>query len=206
MTSRMRILPGAFLLCLIFVAAGCACRVRPERMTIGPERVRVAAPEAPRVAPPEPPRVPPETPPQPSDIDAPPVATPPLDPPAVPEPVRPPVTDEERIVFQMIHFDFDRYDIRPDARPILERIADYMRAHPDLRIVIEGHCDERGTEEYNMALGERRALAARRYLTVLGIESGRMSTISFGKERPLDPRSQEDAWALNRRCEFKLVK
>ena len=106
----------------------------------------------------------------------------------------------------MIHFDFDKYDIRPDARPQLEEIAAYMRANPADQVVIEGHCDERGTEEYNMALGERRAMAARSYLESLGIASDRLHTISFGKERPLDPRSDEQAWALNRRCEFKVVK
>lgn len=119
--------------------------------------------------------------------------------------VRRPETEEEKRVFRMIHFDFDRYEIRPEDRPVLDGIAAWLLDNPGVSLVIEGHCDERGTEEYNMALGERRALAARRYLAASGVPGGRMTTISYGKERPLDLGSTEEAWARNRRCEFRLI-
>jgi len=119
--------------------------------------------------------------------------------------VREPMTPEEKEVFGMIFFDFDKSDIRPDARPVLKKIASYLKAHPEVNIVIEGHCDERGTEEYNMALGERRALSARRYLVALGIAPHRMGTVSYGESRPIDPGHNEAAWAKNRNCQFKIV-
>ncbi|MBD3348723.1 MAG: peptidoglycan-associated lipoprotein Pal [Candidatus Eisenbacteria bacterium] len=106
--------------------------------------------------------------------------------------------------FENIHFEFDRYDIRPVDEPILESIASWLEQHEDVKVLIEGHCDERGTNEYNMALGEQRALAARRYLVSLGVEAQRLSTISYGEERPLDPRSTEEAWAKNRRAHFTV--
>ncbi len=106
--------------------------------------------------------------------------------------------------FQNIHFEFDRYQIRDVDKPTLERIADWMQDHEGMYLLIEGHCDERGTNEYNMALGEQRALAARRYLVGLGVDADRISTISYGEERPLDPRSTEDAWARNRRAHFNV--
>ncbi len=106
--------------------------------------------------------------------------------------------------FEDIHFEFDRYSIRPEDEAILQRIAAWLRENEDVRVLIEGHCDERGTNEYNMALGEQRALAARRYLVGLGVEASRLSTISYGEERPLDPRSNEEAWAKNRRAHFTV--
>jgi len=101
-----------------------------------------------------------------------------------------------------IHFDFDRYNIRPDAQAILDRQAAQLKAKPALTVKIEGHCDERGTAEYNMALGQRRADSARDYLRAQGIEASRLSTISYGKELPLDPGHNEAAWAKNRRAHF----
>lgn len=121
------------------------------------------------------------------------------------ERVRPPLSAEEKEAFVSIHFDFDKSDIRADARPILEKIATYLKEHPKVRIAIEGNCDEWGTEEYNMALGERRALATRRYLVSLGISAGRLNTVSFGEENPADLGHDEAAWQANRRCEFKIV-
>lgn len=106
--------------------------------------------------------------------------------------------------FDNIYFDFDEYSIRPGDEPVLNRVADWLGDHEDVRLLIEGHCDERGTNEYNMALGEQRALAARRYLVGLGVSSDRMTTISYGEERPADPRSTESAWSKNRRCEFAV--
>jgi peptidoglycan-associated lipoprotein len=98
-----------------------------------------------------------------------------------------------------IHFDFDKYDIRPGDAEILKGNAALLMKHPTVKIQIEGHCDERGTIEYNLALGERRASSAKKYLISLGIPADRISTISYGKEKPLDPEHNEEAWAKNRR-------
>jgi len=104
-----------------------------------------------------------------------------------------------------IHFAFDRYDLNAEARNILGGLADWLSKQGSWVVTIEGHCDERGTAEYNMALGERRAEAAAAYLASLGISKDRIATISYGEERPLDPRSIEDAWAKNRRGNFVVV-
>ena len=101
-----------------------------------------------------------------------------------------------------INFDFDNSSIRPDAREILKVNADYLLNHRVSSIVVEGHCDERGTAEYNMALGQRRAQETKNYLVNLGINESIIKTISYGKERPLDPASNEEAWAKNRRAHF----
>jgi peptidoglycan-associated lipoprotein len=106
--------------------------------------------------------------------------------------------------FENIRFDFDKSFIREDAKPILQAVADYLKKNPGAKILIEGHCDERGTSEYNMALGDRRAHAARKYLEALGVPRSRLSTISYGEERPLDPGHDEEAWAKNRRAAFVL--
>jgi len=105
---------------------------------------------------------------------------------------------------QNIYFDFDRSNIREDAREILKANAEIFRQKADAKIIVEGHCDERGTAEYNMALGERRAQETKQYLTNLGIDASRITTISYGEERPADDRSTEDAWAMNRRAQFVL--
>ncbi len=104
-----------------------------------------------------------------------------------------------------IYFDFDRSELKPEARAILEKKAAWLKAHPDYSVRIEGHCDERGTNEYNLALGERRANAAMKYLNALGIPSGKISTVSYGEERPADPGHNEGAWSQNRRDEFKVT-
>jgi peptidoglycan-associated lipoprotein len=96
-------------------------------------------------------------------------------------------------------FDFDRYDIRPEDTSILKENAALLMKYPKVKIQIEGHCDERGTIEYNLALGQRRANSCRNYLMSLGIAGDRISTISYGKEKPLDPGHNEEAWAKNRR-------
>jgi peptidoglycan-associated lipoprotein len=105
----------------------------------------------------------------------------------------------------MIFFDFDRSDLREDARQTLQAKAEALRQFPDIRIRIEGHADERGTVEYNLALGERRADAARAYLIDLGIDSDRMTTISYGEERPAVEGQNESAWSQNRRDEFVII-
>jgi len=103
-----------------------------------------------------------------------------------------------------IHFDFDKSNIRQDDRKILSRNAAYLSKNINVKIVIEGNCDERGTAEYNMALGERRADEAKKYLVNLGIDGKRITTISYGSEKPLDPGHDEDAWAKNRRDHFAV--
>ena len=104
------------------------------------------------------------------------------------------------------YFDFDKYNIRPDARLILKRNYQVLQGAPGAEVFVEGHCDERGTVEYNLALGQRRANAARDYLLSLGMGAGQVSTVSYGEERPLDPRQTEEAWAKNRRCHFVILK
>ncbi|MCG2732363.1 peptidoglycan-associated lipoprotein Pal [Pseudodesulfovibrio aespoeensis] len=101
-----------------------------------------------------------------------------------------------------INFAFDSYELNSEARSILALKANIMRRYTDVRVVVEGHCDERGTEEYNLALGERRARAAYEHLVILGVDPGRMSIVSFGEEKPLDSAHNETAWAKNRRAEF----
>jgi len=104
-----------------------------------------------------------------------------------------------------IHFDFDKFNLKPEARKTLAEKASFLKVHPGLMVRIEGHCDERGTREYNLALGERRAKASMDYLIFLGINPSRVSTISYGEERPIDPRHCEEAWSINRRDHFDII-
>ncbi len=110
----------------------------------------------------------------------------------------------KKIEFSDIHFDFDKYDIRDDAKPVLERLASWLKENPKARVLIEGHCDERGTNQYNLALGERRASATKNYLMALGISSSRIDTVTYGEERPLCREQTEECWQLNRRAHFVL--
>lgn len=103
-----------------------------------------------------------------------------------------------------INFEFDSSALMPEAQDILVRKADYMRANANITVTVEGHCDERGTEAYNMALGERRAQAAKEFLTNLGIAANRLGIISYGEERPVDPGKNEAAWAKNRRAHLVI--
>jgi peptidoglycan-associated lipoprotein len=103
-----------------------------------------------------------------------------------------------------VHFDLDSSALTDAARATLEKHALWLQSHRDSRVTIEGHCDERGTVEYNLALGEQRARAVRDYLLSLGVSTTRLRTASFGKERPLDPASTEEAWAKNRRAHFAV--
>jgi peptidoglycan-associated lipoprotein len=104
-----------------------------------------------------------------------------------------------------IHFEFNLARITDEAAAVLQRKADALRAHPEVQITIEGHCDERGSIEYNQALGLRRAESAKNYLVSLGLEADRFRTVSFGEERPLVAASNETAWAQNRRDEFRIT-
>lgn len=99
-----------------------------------------------------------------------------------------------------VQFEFDRYDLSDEARLVVENQAIWLSRFPGVSVTIEGHADERGTREYNLALGERRANSVRDYMIALGIEPNRVRTVSYGKERPIDPASSEAAWAANRRA------
>jgi peptidoglycan-associated lipoprotein len=129
------------------------------------------------------------------------VAPAPPPPPTVAPAAVPPAV---RAVLRDLHFEFDRWDLTPDARRNLEEVASALKSFPSLGLLIEGHADERGTAEYNLALGSRRAQAAKDYLVSLGIDAGRLDTISYGEERPLDSAHNEVAWALNRRAHFAV--
>ena len=115
-------------------------------------------------------------------------------------------TDEVRtMLMTRVNFDYDRSDIRPGDATILDQKLAILQANPTLRIEIVGHCDERGSDEYNLALGNRRALAAKQYLVSRGIEAGRVTTRSMGEEQPLNPGHDESAWEQNRRDEFSVT-
>lgn len=106
---------------------------------------------------------------------------------------------------ERIYFDFDQFTLTDAARATLAQNAKYLMANSNLQVVVEGHCDERGSDEYNLALGESRALAAKAYLESLGVSAKRLSVISYGEEKALVAGSGEDAWSKNRRAEFKAV-
>lgn len=114
---------------------------------------------------------------------------------------------EERASFanEDIYFPYDSAALTPEAQEILRKKAQWLQQHPGARVIIEGHCDERGTNEYNLALGEARAQSTKNYLVDLGVAADRVDTISYGEERPLDPRATEEAWAKNRRAHFEFV-
>jgi peptidoglycan-associated lipoprotein len=104
------------------------------------------------------------------------------------------------------YFDYDKADIRADARDALSQTAQFLRSYPQMKIVVEGHCDERGSTEYNLALGDRRAAAAKTFLVSLGIPADRLETVSYGKERPFCSASTEECYQQNRRAHFVLGK
>jgi len=110
------------------------------------------------------------------------------------------------IGFGRIHFDTDKWNIKEEAREILKKNADLLREHSEIAIIIEGHCDERNTVEYNLALGERRAEATRKYLIKLGIDASRLNTISYGEERSIAYGHDESSWWQNRRAEFAVAR
>lgn len=133
-------------------------------------------------------------------------------------PVQEPVLTEEEIFakktleelnaeapMNMIHFDFDKFFVRDDAKSVLELNAAWLKKWTSVKVLIEGHCDERGTEEYNLALGEKRAKSTFDYLVTLGISADRLKTISYGKSQPLDTGSNEIAWDKNRRAKFTII-
>lgn len=152
--------------------------------------------------------------PKPSYPTAPPPAAPATPPPATPAPPPAPVaqgplpgTEQDFVVNvgDRVYFDFDKYDIRSDAQPILAAQADWLKRYPAVAVRIEGNCDERGTREYNLALGARRANAVREFLVSHGIDASRITTISYGKEKPIDAGSGEVADQHNRNAHTAIV-
>lgn len=112
---------------------------------------------------------------------------------------------ELKVALEKIYFDFDAYKLSDHARSTLVKTADLLKNDPAVKVRIEGNCDERGSDEYNLALGERRAKAAKEYLVTMGIPANNLSVISYGKEKPADPGHDEAAWAKNRRDDFVMV-
>lgn len=105
----------------------------------------------------------------------------------------------------IVYFDYDKYDVKSEYTGMLQQKAELMKAYPDIRVRIAGNCDERGTQEYNLALGERRARAVYDYLVMLGVNPAQLEMISYGKERPAVSGNNEEAWALNRRDNFDVI-
>jgi peptidoglycan-associated lipoprotein len=150
-------------------------------------------------------------------------ARPPVEQPAAPEAVAPPpgsapgepiatevLTQEisemnKKGYLQDAYFDYDQSDLRDDARTALSANAEWLKRYPSIQVLIEGHCDDRGTSAYNLALGDRRANAARDYLDSLGVAASRVRTVSYGKERPFCTESTEDCWQQNRRGHFVIT-
>jgi len=132
----------------------------------------------------------------------PPATTPAGDPNAAIERAR---TEMVNTLAEQVHFDFDRFDIRPQDEAVLERKVALLQRYPQVRLRIAGHADERGSDEYNLVLGNKRALAAKAWLERRGIDGSRIDVVSYGEERPMDTAATEDAWARNRRDEFEVV-
>jgi peptidoglycan-associated lipoprotein len=132
------------------------------------------------------------------------VTSPPPPPPPPPKPQEESLEDQFTRRVKDIYFDYDKSDIRDDSKPTLSAAADFLKQHSNVKFTIEGHCDERGSEEYNLGLGDRRANAAKNYLLSLGITSDRMNTISYGKERPQCREANEECYQKNRRAHFVL--
>jgi peptidoglycan-associated lipoprotein len=173
------------LLALALVAVGCKKKAPVTAAEMPVEVERVAQSEPARPAPP--PQVAPETDVWGGDLDT------------LNAYVR------EHGLLQTVYFDFDRSELRGDARERLAANARFLQEHPDLEVMIEGHADERGTNEYNLALGDRRASTTRGYLASLGVQGDRARTVSYGEERPECSDSQEGCWWKNRRAQFVIV-
>jgi peptidoglycan-associated lipoprotein len=163
-----------------------------------PKRPAMTAATAPPPVPP-----PAAAPPTPAPAPAPaPVPAPVAPPTAAPAPPAPPKEYRTNDALKPIFFAFDKSNIRPDDAKVLDATAAYLKANPGQLVLIEGHCDERGTSEYNLALGERRAKSAMNYLVANGVEPGRITTISYGKERPVCSEHTEACWSRNRNDTF----
>jgi peptidoglycan-associated lipoprotein len=155
-------------------------------------------------------------PPAPAEMEAPTPAPTPT--PSEPEAIATPITNpldgdldsvnryvQDQGLIGDVYYEYDRADLRDEARSRLQKNADFMKQHPQFAFTLEGHCDERGTVEYNLALGQRRASSAQGYLASLGVQQQRMRTVSYGKERPVCMDSREDCWWKNRRTYFVIT-
>lgn len=109
-------------------------------------------------------------------------------------------------VFKDIYFDYDKYEVREDAKQVLKTVADHLRKNTAQKVLVEGHCDDRGTSEYNLGLGDKRAKSAKDFLVSMGVPSSRVDTISYGKEKPVCSEHADSCWAKNRRGHFVLLK
>lgn len=151
----------------------------------------------------------PEVAPQPADTTTRPAPAPAPTPPPPPAPTGDAAAETTRRLTaelgNVIHFDYDQDAIKPEDVPVLDSKAAILKANPAVRIRISGHADDRGSDEYNLVLGNKRALAAKRYLESKGVAGGRIEVTSFGEERPVDPAANESAWAKNRRAEFEIL-
>ncbi len=175
MKSRSLVFVPVILLLSMFVLWGCP---KKAEVTTAPEAQKEAPAEAPKVEQPAP----------------------------APEAAKPEAKEERAPAaaagLQPIYFDFDKSFIRDDAKAVMAANAEWLKANPKAKIKIEGNCDERGTKEYNQALGQRRATSAKKYLADMGISGNRISLISYGKEKPVCTQSTEDCWQKNRRDDF----
>ena len=201
MLTRFR--PAVLVLsCLVLAVLLTGCPKRPVA-TVASAPAPVAPPPAPAPPPPAPPApAPPPAPAAPAPAPAPPPVA--VAPPPAPAPAPPPPPAEymPNAALKDVYFDFDKSNIRPGDAKILDASATYLKANPNQLVLIEGHCDERGTIEYNLALGERRAKAAMNYLVARGIDASRFTLISYGKERPVCSEKTEACWRLNRHDRF----
>jgi len=188
---------GLTVVVLVLLAGALAgCPKRPATTAVAAPAPGAPAPAAPAPAPVPAPRA-----------AEPPAPAPSVTPVPAPAPAQPPAPKEfvAADVLKDIHFDFDKYDIRPGDAKILDANTQWMKANPKYLVLIEGHADERGTNEYNLALGERRAKATLSYLVSQGVQASRFTLISYGEERPQCTEKTEACWARNRRAHF-LVK
>jgi peptidoglycan-associated lipoprotein len=172
--------------------AGCAKRPATIAASAPPPTVAAApTPPPPVVAPP-----PAVTPPPPAPAPAAPAPAP---------TARPAPKEFAAVELKSIYFDFDKYDIRPADAKVLDETAQWLKSNNSQLVLLEGHCDERGTNEYNLALGERRAKSTMNYLVSQGVQASRITIISYGEERPVCTQHNEECWSKNRRAQF-LVK
>jgi peptidoglycan-associated lipoprotein len=184
MTRSFRLVSASFAVVLLAASLGCSSKPKPSH--------------APSATSPEPSSGPVGQPSEPTDITVSPDAT-------GPDGAAVSVEDMNRRGYlKDVFFDLDRSEVRSDQREALEQNAGWLRKHAEVRIVIEGHCDERGTAQYNMALGERRAQTVTDYLVALGIQPSRIQVMSYGKERPFAHGHDDQAWAQNRRGHFMV--
>lgn len=165
---------------------------------------KVATPPAPPPVVEAPPPAEPPPPKEPVEQPLPPVKEPGFEEGDIDETIR--SQNATRSLLKTVYFEFDKSDVRDDQVPVLQSNAAWLKAHTQYKLLVEGHCDERDTIEYNLALGDRRAKSVRQYLIDLGVSGDRIRTISYGEERPADPGHDEEAYARNRRGEFTLEK